>query len=67
MTRIRKNNDRPGPNKTYDIGSRKNIPRSTVVKEIRQGKHPGAHLYTHDGTKFPRDNPDGSTKDNVNQ
>ena len=67
MTKIKKNHNGTGRDKTYDIGSRKNIPLGTVVKEIKQGKHPGAHLYTNNGIKFPRDNPDGSEKDNVNR
>lgn len=67
MTRIRKNYDGPGRNKTYDTGSRKNVPRAKVVKEIKQGQHPGAHIYKLGGIEFPRDNPDGSTKDNVNR
>lgn len=68
MTNIRGNNDGPGGrNDSYDIGSRKNVPRAKVVKEIESGKHPGAHVYTVHRRKFARDNPDESTSDNVNQ
>ena len=45
MTKIIGNNDGPGGrNETYNIGSRKEIPRAQVVREIKQGKHPGAHV-----------------------
>jgi hypothetical protein len=67
MTRIKKNHNGPGRDKTYDIGSRKDVSRAQVVKEIEQDKHKGAHIYKFDGIKFPRDNPDGSKKDNVNR
>ena len=67
MTKIRKNHNGPGRDKTYDIGRRKNIPLGKVVKEIKQGKHKGAHLYKYNGINFPRDIPDHSKKDNVNK
>lgn len=66
MARIKKNHDGVGRDKTYDIGTRKNIPLNIVVKEIKDGKHPDAHLYKLDGISFPRDNPDRTKKDNVN-
>ena len=59
MTKIIGNNDGPGGrNETYDIGRRKNIPRKTVVREVEQGKHPGAHTVMINGEKYVRDNPD---------
>lgn len=68
MTRIKGNNDgKGGRNESYNIGSRKNIPRNKVVKEVEQGKHPGAHIIHVNGQKYVRDNPDNSTKDNVNR
>ena len=67
MTKIKKNHNGVGRNKTYDIGGRKDIPLGKVVKEIKQGKHSGAHLYKHNGINFPRDNPDQSKSDNVNR
>lgn len=68
MTRIKGKNDGPGGrNEHYDIGQRKNVPRKTVVREIEQGKHPGAHTVEINGEKYARDNPDNSTKDNVNR
>ena len=61
MTRIRGRNDGPGGrNEHYDIGSRKNVPRRTVVSEIKQGKHSGAHVMNRNGREFARDNPDNS-------
>jgi hypothetical protein len=68
MTKIKGNNDGPGGrNETYNIGSRKNVPRKTVVKEIKQGKHTGAHVVNVNGQDYARDNPDSSKRDNVNR
>lgn len=68
MTKIKGNNDGPGGrNETYDIGSRKNVPRPQVVKEVEQGKFPDAHVVKINNRKYVRDNPDNSKKDNVNR
>ena len=56
-----------GRNEHYDIGSRKDVPRKTVVREIERGEHSDAHVYERDGEKYARDNPDPSKKDNVNR
>ena len=68
MTKIIGNNDGPGGrNDTYKIGNRKNVGRTTAVKEVKQGKHPGAHVVKVNGREYVRDNPDNSKKDNVNR
>lgn len=68
MTKIKGNNDGPGGrNETYDIGTRKKVPRPQIVKEVDKGLHPGAHTVKVNGKKYVRDNPDHSTKDNVNR
>ncbi|MDP9412549.1 MAG: DUF3892 domain-containing protein [Pseudomonadota bacterium] len=68
MTRIKGRNDGPGGrNEHYDICARKNVPRRTVVAEIKRGKHPGAHVVKVNGREYARDNPDGLTRDNVNR
>ncbi len=68
MTKIIGNNDGPGGrNESYKIGSRKKVSRSVAVKEVEQGKHPGAHVVEINGRKYVRDNPDPSTRDNVNR
>lgn len=68
MAKIRGRQDGAGGrNEHYDIGSRKNVLRREVVREVEQGKHPDAHVYHRDGQKYVRDNPDSSTKDNVNR
>jgi hypothetical protein len=68
MTKIIGNNDGPGGrNDTYKIGSRKAVRRSEAVKEVEQGKHPGAHVVKVNGKKYVRDNPDNSKRDNVNR
>lgn len=68
MTKIRGRNDGPnGRNEHYDIGSRKNVPRRNVVAEIKRGEHPDAHIYERSGREYARDNPDSTTKDNINR
>lgn len=68
MTKIEGNNDGPGGrNDSYKIGSRKNVPRKQTVKEVKQGKHPDAHVVKINGNEYVRDNPDHSKKDNVNR
>ncbi len=68
MTKIIGNNDGPnGRNESYKIGPRKNVSRPKAVQEVKQGKHPGAHVVTINGREYVRDNPDGSTRDNVNR
>lgn len=68
MTKVVGNNDGPGGrNESYKIGERKKVPRTKAVKEVEEGKHPGAHVVKINGRKYVRDNPDDSTKDNVNR
>ncbi len=68
MSKITGNNDGPGGrNESYDIGKRKNIPRKTVVKEIKRGIHPDSHTVKVNGQEYARDNPDSSKIDNVNR
>jgi len=68
MAKITGRRDGPGGrNEHYDVGNRKNVARPVVVKEVEGGKHPGKHIYKINGQKFVRDDPDGSTRDNVNR
>lgn len=68
MTNIVGNNDGPGGrNETYIIGSRKNVKRVEAVKEVKHGKHSGAHVVKVNGREYVRDNPDTSKADNVNR
>lgn len=68
VTKIKGNNDgKNGRNETYTIGKRKAVKRKTVVKEVKQGKHPGTHVVRVKGQDYVRDNPDSSKKDNVNR
>ncbi|MGQ3888254.1 DUF3892 domain-containing protein [Legionella sp. CNM-1927-20] len=68
MAKIKGNNDGVnGRNETYDVGSRKNVPRKQVVKEVKNGQHPGYHIYQRGDQEYVRDNPDGSKKDNINE
>ena len=43
------------------------LPRNVAVREVKQGKHPGAHIVKIKGREYVRDNPDRSTADNVNR
>ncbi len=68
MTKIKGRNDGlGGRNDHYDVGNRKNIPRKDIVKEIKDGKHPDAHVVKINGREYARDNPDRSKSDNVNR
>ncbi len=68
MATIKGRNDGPGGrNEHYDVGGRPNVPRRNVVAEIKRGEHPDAHVVKVNGREYARDNPDASTKDNVNR
>ncbi len=68
MTKIIGRNDGPGGrNEHYDVGSRTNVPRRNIVAEIKQGKHPDAHIIKVEGREYARDNPDRTKTDNVNR
>jgi Protein of unknown function (DUF3892) len=68
MTKIRGKQDGPGGrNEHYDIGRRKDVPRRVVIKEIKRGDHPGAHVVKVKGREYARDNPDHTKSDNVNR
>ena len=67
MSKIKGNHDGPGGrNESYRVGSRPNVPRPQAVREVDKGQHPGYHTVKIEGRKYVRDNPDSSTKDNVN-
>ena len=67
MAKFKGNNDGPnGRNESYKYKS-KDMSRKKAVEEVKQGKHPDAHIYTRNGEEYVRDNPDNSTKDNVNR
>ena len=68
MTKIIGNLDGPGGrNESYKIGSRKHVSRPKAVKEVKQDKHPGAHIVKINNREYVRDNPDHSKRDNVNR
>jgi len=68
MTKIIGKNDGPGGrNEHYKIGKRLSVPRPQAVKEVKQGKYPGAHIVKINGREYVRDNPDSSKCDNVNR
>ncbi|MDO9056403.1 MAG: DUF3892 domain-containing protein [Sulfuricurvum sp.] len=56
-----------GGNDTYNIvGRGTNIPRKTIVQEIKQGKHPEHTVTKIDGKEYAKAKPNSSEKDNVN-
>jgi len=65
---IKGNNDgENGENDTYSIPGRgSQISRPTVVREVKQGKHPNFGVYKRDGVEYVRGKPDSKTKNNVN-
>jgi hypothetical protein len=66
MAKITGNSDGPnGRNDTYQVGHRKDVPRETVVLEVKNGLHPDYHVVNRDGYEYIRDNPDSSKSDNV--
>lgn len=68
MTKIKRNNDGPGGrNEYYKNGSRKQVPRTQVVREVEPGDYPSAYTVKINGRKYVRDNPDSSKRDNVNR
>lgn len=56
-----------GRNESYNIGLRNNVSRPQAVREVEAGMHPDTHIMKMKGEKYVRDNPDRSTKDNVNR
>ena len=56
-----------GRNDTYNIPGRGTVTRSTLVREIKQGKHPAFSTYTREGRTYARANPDSKDSNNVNE
>ena len=38
-----------------------------AVREVKNGRHPGAHVVKINRREYVRDNPDSSLRDNVNR
>lgn len=68
-TKITGNNDgENGRNKTYSIkGRNSSIPRSTIVKEIKDGKHPNHSTYKINDVEYARAKPNPKKSDNINK
>lgn len=66
--RIKGNGDgENGENDSYRIPGRgSDIPREVVVREVKEGKHPGFGIYTREGEDYVRGKPDRQTGNNVN-
>jgi len=68
-TIIKGNQDGPNSeNETYTIPGRgSDIPRPTVVAEVKAGQHPNHAIYELNGEEYVRAKPDSRTSNNVNQ
>lgn len=55
-----------GGNDSYRIPGRGDVRRGTLVREVKQGKHPDHSIYKIGGKEYVRANPDSSEKNNVN-
>ena len=66
---IKGNHDgRKGGNNSYTIPGRgSHIPRRTLVKEVKEGQHPGFGTYERNGKEYVRAEPDSKTSNNVNE
>lgn len=56
-----------GGNDTYSIPGRGNVSRGELVKEVKDGKHPGFMTTTINGKEYVKGNPDGKDSNNINQ
>jgi len=57
-----------GSNNTYSIpGRNSSITRKTIVKEVKEGKHPNHSIYKRNNTEYVRANPNPKKSDNVNK
>ena len=54
-----------GENQTYTIIGRGKVTRKTLVKEIKQGKHPDSHVINVEGDEYARNNPNRKSEDNI--
>lgn len=55
-----------GENDTYTIPGRgSTIPRRTLVREVKQGRHPNHHIYKREGEEYLRADPDHRKNNNV--
>lgn len=57
-----------GGNDTYNIvGRGTNIPRATIVKEIKQGKHPEHTVTKINNEEYAKSKPNSTENDNINK
>lgn len=56
-----------GRNESYTIPGRGVVTRRQLVREVENGKHPNFSIYTREGEKYVRGNPDSKERNNVNE
>ncbi len=65
---IGNHDDDKGGNATYNIPGRgSNIPRETIVKEVKAGKHPNHTTTIINSKEYIKAKPNPKTNDNVNR
>lgn len=57
--------DVSGRNTHFSVGNRKNVTRVQVVKEIKNGQHPGYHVRKINNVLTPVSNPDKNANNNI--
>lgn len=57
--------NKTGRNTHFDVGSRSNVTRAQVVREIKNGQHPDYHVREINGVLTPVSNPDKTTNNNI--
>ncbi|WP_279147207.1 DUF3892 domain-containing protein [Photobacterium carnosum] len=51
---------------SYTIIGRGVVARPTLIKEVKEGKHPDTHVYKRNGVEYARNNPNNNVPDNIN-
>ena len=54
-----------GRNEKFQKPNGEEVSRSKLVKEIKEGNHPGYHIRKINGVETPVSNPDGKEKNNL--
>jgi len=56
-----------GGNESYKIRGRRDVPRATVVKEVKKNQHPNYTITKINSKEYVKAKPDNKTKNNVNR
>lgn len=64
---INGNGGKNSGNDSYTITGRGEVNRKTLVREVKEGKHPDTHIYKRNGVEYARNNPNHDKPDNINE